>query len=202
MKTRKDRPLSDRARGIQLLAKSQRAFDVLNDMSFGDYIAGTFTSPLYVAGAKWNARERARKRFVEHRMLMHMEAMNLIRRKNKYSPVFVITKHGEEALRDARLRAIRSIVRNKHTKNWDNKWRYITFDIFDTHRRERDALRYMIQRYGFKQAQKNMWIFPYETPELIEYITSLSIAKMVLYGTIQIPEKQDSELQKSFGLCS
>lgn len=43
-------------------------------------------------------------------------------------------------------------------KPWDNKWRIVIFDIPEQHRKLRDALRYRLKEWQFKQMQKSVWV--------------------------------------------
>src|SRR3989338_118105 len=47
-------------------------------------------------------------------------------------------------------------------KIWDGKWRIVIFDIPENERRRmRDAMRQKLQKIGFYQMQKSVWVFPY-----------------------------------------
>lgn len=55
-------------------------------------------------------------------------------------------------------------------KIWDDKWRLVIFDIPETKRRERHALRRKLTELGFCQCQKSAWIYPFECEQEIEFI--------------------------------
>lgn len=56
-------------------------------------------------------------------------------------------------------------------KIWDGRWRIIIFDIPENKRRRmRDAMRQKLQRLGFYQMQKSVWVFPYECEKEIQLL--------------------------------
>jgi hypothetical protein len=57
----------------------------------------------------------------------------------------------------------------KH-KKWDGKWRIVLFDIPESHKPARDALKNKLKDLGFKQLQKSAYIYPYECLDEIEKI--------------------------------
>jgi hypothetical protein len=196
---KKSRPLSKRAQGELLLAKSNEAFNMLTHASTTDYIAGMLYGGPNLHANKKHARAHAQKKHQEKQLLLRLEAYELIRRKNGSDPVFEITKLGTSLIKNAKVRAIRSFLPNRNTV-WDKKWRCVTFDIPESKRRERDALRYVIKQCGFMQVHKNVWVFPFETPELLEYIYSLPLSPhMISIGTFE-SLSNDKELRKKFKL--
>lgn len=65
---------------------------------------------------------------------------------------------------------------------WDGKWRMIAFDIPESKRRGRDALRHMMQELGAIQLQKSLWVWPYECRQEIDFIAELfTVGKYVHY---------------------
>lgn len=53
---------------------------------------------------------------------------------------------------------------------WDNKWRLVIFDIPETKRKARGALRNKLVDLDFYQCQKSAWIHPFNCLEEIEFI--------------------------------
>ena len=45
---------------------------------------------------------------------------------------------------------------------WDGRWRIVVFDIPESKRPSRDALRAKLKQLGFTQIQRSVWAFPYE----------------------------------------
>lgn len=59
----------------------------------------------------------------------------------------------------------------KKQKVWDKKWRIIIFDIPERKKRHmRDAMRQKLQRIGFYQLQKSVWIHPYPCEKEVQLL--------------------------------
>ncbi len=55
-------------------------------------------------------------------------------------------------------------------KRWDGKWRVITFDIPESYRKARDALRRHLKQIGFYELQKSVFIHPYPCGDVINFL--------------------------------
>ena len=58
----------------------------------------------------------------------------------------------------------------KQPKEWDKKWRFITFDIPEKRKIVREALRGKLKQLGFSPFQKSIWIYPYSCTAEIELL--------------------------------
>ena len=59
-------------------------------------------------------------------------------------------------------------------KIWDGKWRIVIFDIPENERRRmRDAMRQKLQKIGFYQMQKSVWVFPYPCEKEIRLLCEI-----------------------------
>ena len=58
----------------------------------------------------------------------------------------------------------------KKPKKWDKKWRIIMFDITESHKIKREALRGIFKKFAFYQLQKSVWIFPYNCRDEIDLL--------------------------------
>jgi DNA-binding transcriptional regulator PaaX len=86
----------------------------------------------------------------------------------------------------------------KHT--WDKKWRFVSFDIPEDHKRARDALRHKLQHLGFQELQKSIFVLPYECENELNFIVEFfKVRKYVRYGVLDSIDN-DVQLRKSFGL--
>lgn len=54
---------------------------------------------------------------------------------------------------------------------WDGKWRVVLFDIPNSKKREREALRTVLKNLGFLTYQKSVFVFPYECKNEVDFIT-------------------------------
>ncbi|MBU2010201.1 CRISPR-associated endonuclease Cas2, partial [Patescibacteria group bacterium] len=53
-------------------------------------------------------------------------------------------------------------------KKWDNKWRVVIFDIPESRKKIRDALRFHLKKMGFFEFQKSVFIHPFNCQDEID----------------------------------
>lgn len=83
---------------------------------------------------------------------------------------------------------------------WDRKWRFVIFDIPETLKKSRDALREKLRSLGFYELQKSVFIFPYKCGDEIEFIVEFfQLRKYVRYGVFSDIDN-DLHLRKIFHL--
>ena len=58
-------------------------------------------------------------------------------------------------------------------KAWDKKWRMVLFDIPETMRKARNALRERLRQLGFYEFQKSVFIIPYECQNEVDFLIEL-----------------------------
>lgn len=75
-----------------------------------------------------------------------------------------LTKQGEKRLDSFALLSLDPPNR----ATWDGKWRFVMFDIPETHRRLRHLLRLHLKSLHFAYLQKSVWITPYDAKEQIK----------------------------------
>lgn len=84
-------------------------------------------------------------------------------------------------------------------KIWDKKWRLLMFDIPESKKLAREALRNKLKDLGFLQFQKSVWAYPYPCENEIDFITEyFSIGPYLNLLTVQIID--DNPLKERFGL--
>jgi len=86
-------------------------------------------------------------------------------------------------------------------KRWDKKWRLLMFDIPQTRKISREALRGKLKELGFIQLQKSIWAYPFECRaemKLLQEFFGLSQNEMRLIVAENIGD--DSILQQNFDL--
>lgn len=84
-------------------------------------------------------------------------------------------------------------------KTWDNKWRFVMFDIPESQKFAREAFRDRLKNLGFLQFQKSIWVYPYPCENEIDCIAeNLKIASYITSLTVQIED--DYPLRKHFDL--
>ena len=83
---------------------------------------------------------------------------------------FCFTKKGikkwQELMEEGKLEKMKI----KKPEKWDGKWRIIIFDIPDTKKSARDALRGRLKMLGFYQMQRSVFVHPFASLTQIEAI--------------------------------
>ncbi len=107
-----------------------------------------------------------------------------------------LTEGGEKELR--RLQAYAGM--RALPKRWDERWRVIVFDIPESRRKVRVRLREMIEGAGFVKLQNSVWVYPYDSEELVALLKAdLRIGKQLLYMIVESIES-DQWLRQHFQL--
>jgi len=92
-------------------------------------------------------------------------------------------------------------LRITRPKRWDRKWRLLMFDIPQTRKISREALRGKLKELGFLPLQKSVWAYPFECRaemELLQDFFGLSKDEMRLIAAENIGD--DSGLRQEFKL--
>lgn len=88
------------------------------------------------------------------------------------------------------------IVKSKH---WDKKWRIVLFDIPETKKKIRDALRRKLKDLGFLEFQKSVFIYHLPCRNEINFIINFfNIEENVFY--LETPISPDDNFRKHFNL--
>ena len=88
----------------------------------------------------------------------------------------------------------------KPMKKWDEKWRFVMFDIPDKYRKASNALREKLKALGFFQFQKSIWVYPYPINDEVNFISEIfNIRQFVKTGDI-INLEDDTQLKSAFKL--
>ncbi len=93
-------------------------------------------------------------------------------------------------------------MRIKVPPRWDGKWRIVSFDIPEDHKKLRDTLRQKLRQLGFLEFQKSIFIHPYpcddEIDFLIEYYDARQYVRKIVAETID----NALHIKQRFGLHS
>lgn len=82
------------------------------------------------------------------------------------SVTLILSKQGKKFVLKYKLDEIRIQPQSK----WDRKWRIVTFDIPESRKKARDALRFRLRQMGMKEYQKSVFICPYPCDSELEFI--------------------------------
>ncbi len=76
---------------------------------------------------------------------------------------------------------------------WDKKWRMIIFDIPNTHRKARDAIRYRLKGAGFREIQESMFVYPYDCERVLrDFIELFKLEKYVRFALLDYIDGQEN----------
>ena len=89
----------------------------------------------------------------------------------------------------------------QYPRQWDKKWRLVIFDIGESKKIYREALRGKLKQLGFKPFQKSVWIHPFDCKDelaLLKDFFGLQDSELRLIVAENIGK--DSDLKKVFKL--
>lgn len=85
-------------------------------------------------------------------------------------------------------------------KNWDQKWRMVTYDIDTRSKSLRDTFRRSLKLLGFLQLQESVWLYPYPCEQEITFLREYyAVGSEVLYAVVSKLEN-DEPYRVYFGL--
>lgn len=85
------------------------------------------------------------------------------------------------------------------SKKWDKKWRMVAFDVPESNKKGREALRNKLKKLGFKEFQKSLFAYPYHCQDEVNFVINFfDIAEHVYYFVTQI--SPDIKLRQHFEL--
>lgn len=85
------------------------------------------------------------------------------------SKKIVLSEKGREKLSENCLKTIQI----RKPVLWDGKWRVVIFDIPVERNSRRIHLRNMLKEWGFIQAQKSVWVFPYKCEDEVFFLSKM-----------------------------
>lgn len=89
----------------------------------------------------------------------------------------------------------------KRSKDWDNKWRVVIFDISQPQLIKREAFRGKLRKLGFYQLQKSVWIHPFDCRDEIELLREFfGLGKKDIRLIVAESIEDSIALKKVFGL--
>ena len=144
-------------------------------------------------GKEWKRIDR--ENLTRNIHALHKSNHVSIKRNSERSYTYILSDTGKSK---ALIYQFEQMQIPKHT--WDKKWRLVAFDIPEDYKRARDALRRKLQKLGFRELQKSVFVFPYECQNEIKFIVEFfGIRKYVQYGILEFIDN-DQSLRKIFRL--
>lgn len=83
---------------------------------------------------------------------------------------------------------------------WDGQWRIVLFDIPEEKKSLRDVFRRHLQKIGFRELQKSVFIFPYECEREIDSLVRLYDAEKYFRFILATTVNHERRLKKMFSL--
>jgi phenylacetic acid degradation operon negative regulatory protein len=88
----------------------------------------------------------------------------------------------------------------KRPARWDNKWRIVMFDIPENKKIARNAFKRHLDRLGFAQIQKSVYVHPFPCDKEIEYIVGVYALKQFIKYAIADYFNDQNDLIKKYRL--
>jgi len=101
------------------------------------------------------------------------------------------TSKGRKLLREIQINQI-EIPR---TKDWDEIWHLVSYDIPDTSKKARDWFRQTLERLAFYQIQESLWVYPFDCKEEIAIIAKTMgiLPFVIMVNTDHLPNQKELE---------
>lgn len=85
--------------------------------------------------------------------------------------LYKITTHGTNLIKRGELRNT-PITASFTPRNWNRRWLFVTYQIPQTHKIQRNQLLIELKRLGFLRFSSALWIYPYDVTTQIRKITT------------------------------
>ncbi|MBI1971249.1 MAG: hypothetical protein HYS52_00140 [Candidatus Wildermuthbacteria bacterium] len=151
--------------------RTEIAKDVMRWLLAAGALSIAATSPFFGIQAwrafhKWQQQEKYQKRRFSSVFTRLKRSGVIAMERDGHHVVISLTSEGKKLAGYMQIDALKI----KHPKQWDKKWRLVLFDIVQSKRTERNALRAKLQELGFRFFQKSAWICPFECKDEIEVL--------------------------------
>ncbi len=158
--------------------------EIIRYIGLGLFIAGSFVIPNLPVALQPIIKMRGNKGL--RKMLKNLEKKRYI---NLGGEKIKLTLRGRKLLNKIYL----SEITIKEPKKWDGNWRLVAYDIPEIYKKSRELFREILERNGFYQIQKSLWVHPYECKEEIAVICkNINILPYVVVMTTEkLPNESD-----------
>ena len=180
-------------------SKSEITKDILTWIAVGGLIAIAATSPYF--GTNLIRAFQKRKRYGKKKVY---DTFSRLRREGYLK----VEKHNHQIYisltEEGRKKAGRFQVNNlqiKKPKRWDGLWRIIIFDIIQSQRIKREALRGFLRRLELYPLQKSVWVHPDDCKDEIKLLREFfGLEENELRIIVAKDIGNDQEIRKYFKL--
>ena len=120
----------------------------------------------------------------------NLKRLKFVQQKTQYDGSIIVSLSEKGRLRALNIR-FRHLSGKK--EQWDKKWRMVAFDIPNTCRKGRDAIRYRLRLGGFYELQESMFIYPYDCErDIRDFVVLFKLEKYVRFALLDFIDGQDS----------
>ncbi|MDD5738764.1 MAG: hypothetical protein PHY72_02475 [Candidatus Pacebacteria bacterium] len=179
------------------------AVDILKVIAITGLVVIAATSPYFVPNlikvlSKRNRRfNKGYSKKDTEQTMRNLKRSKIVSFKEKDGKFFIeLTAKGKKKFKEIKI----DELKNKTPKDWDGLWRIIIFDIPESKKYGRAALRGKMKELGFYQLQKSVWTLPYECEKEIELLVELFDIDTFVNFIVAKRIKDDIKLKKYFGL--
>lgn len=104
-----------------------------------------------------------------------------------------MTRKGQEF-----VEKLQGVIGARQSVRWDGRWRIVAFDIPETRKRHRDALRYALAHAGYHRLQDSVWVARHPLPrDVFLLIEACGISEYV-YFFLASAVGREEDLQRLF----
>lgn len=190
------------------MSKSMRGKDLTKTILLGLLMAGAITiaasSPYFALNLpKALSKTLKRRKHLKRKQGEFNNTFYYLKRKDylviekKRNQIYIsLTEKGKKRAGKYQI----DNLRIKRPKKWDGLWRIVLFDIPDSTRIKREALRGKLKQLGFHIFQKSVWIYPYDCRKEIDLLREFFGLKPIQLALIEGKIKEDKLLRKHFNL--
>ncbi len=89
-------------------------------------------------------------------------------------------------------------IKVKKPKKWDGKWRMVLFDIPNSKKKVREALRFHLRRLGFYPYQKSVFIHPFPCLDEVDFLIEFYAIRPYVRQLVISEIDNDFHLRKIF----
>lgn len=166
------------------------AISKLSVLALATLLAPNGAGAIYRAIYKDHKDENYKKAKIKIRATIHklrqQELLN-IQEDDNGNVILTLTDAGKKRV----LRYNLDQLKIQRPKIWDGYWRIIVFDIPESSRGARDALRDKMKELGFYQLQKSVWVYPFLCKDEIDFVANFfNIGRYLLYLEVKHLENE------------
>lgn len=172
---------------------------VLRGVAVGLVIGAVFTMPgLLLALKPFFGNKKASKQSLQktYKALVRKKLVHLKQEKGRF--VLEISEEGRKFQKKFELQDSLRAIKLSLPKTWDRKWRLLVFDIPESKKEAREALRDLLKYLGFYRFQDSVFIYPFPCEHEVDLLKELFSVQKYVHCFIVTDTKVPSEVAYHF----